>query len=143
MQHNLAITPLLQSHILEFSSIIPFKRAMDLLKSAIPTTKVSASQAQRLVQHFGNLEQMEELLQNPGFDLSQKKEESEVPILYIQADGGYLLTDEGNQETKVGRLFGAHHIKQVSADNEEVRLRNMLEQSDYLAHLGSSDDFIV
>jgi len=127
--------------MLEYSNTVPFKQAMDLLKTAIPSAKVSASQAQRLVQHFGNLPEMEDLLQSPGFSLS-KEEEVEAPILYIQADGGHLLTDEDYKETKVGRLFAGHHIKQVSSDNQEVNLRNELEHSDYIAHLGSCDEFI-
>jgi len=114
---------------------------MELLKTAIPSAIVSASQSQRLVQYFGNLPEMEDLLQTPGFSLSKQQDE-EVPILYLQADGGHLLTDEKYKETKVGRLFAGEHIKQISSDNQEVSLRNKLEHSDYMAHLGCSDDFI-
>jgi hypothetical protein len=143
IKHDLAITPLLQSHILEFSNNLPFERAMDLLQTAIPSAKAGASQAQRLVQHFGHLPELEELLQAPGFDLASESSSGSPQILYTQVDGGHLLTDDGCRETKVGRLFGASYIKQVSTDNEEVMLRNVLEKSDYLAHMGHYEEFVA
>lgn len=141
IQHRFAITPLLQSHLLEFSNDLPFDRAISLIATAIPSARVSSSQAQRLVQHFGELDEMEELLQSPGFGLNKSPDTHKVEVLYLQADGGHLSTDEGYRETKVGRLFAAHQIDQVSSDNEEVSLRNRIEHSDYLAHLGSHTDF--
>ena len=141
VKHRFAITPLLQSHLLEFSNDLPFERASALLATAIPSAQVSSSQAQRLTQHFGGLDQMEELLQSPGFDIDKTPDTPELEVLYVQADGGHLSTDEGYRETKVGRLFAAHQIKQVSTDSEEVNLRNHIDRSDYLAHLGTHTDF--
>jgi len=142
MRHDMAISPLLQSHILEFSNALPFNRAMKLLRTAIPSAQVNASQAQRLVQHFGKLEEMEQLLRTPGFGIAADAVDSEPAVFYAQVDGGHLLTDEGFRETKVGRLFAGHHIKQISSGDEEVNLRNSLEKSDYLAHMGYYEDFI-
>lgn len=129
--------------MLEFSNALPFQPAMSLLKTALPSARLSASQAQRLVQHFGGLDEVEELLQSPGFDIPGSSAEDGKSVLYIQADGGHLLTDDGYKETKVGRLFCGQHIKQVSSDNDEVMLRNKLEHSDYLAHLGNYKDFVA
>ena len=142
VQHDIAITPLLQSHMLEFSSNLPFKRAMDLLKTAIPSTKVNASQAQRLMQHIGHLAEMEQLLQTPGFEPSATSEDDDSDVLYLEVDGGHILTDEGFRETKVGRLFSAQHINKVSSENEDVILRSELSESDYLAHLGHYKKFV-
>lgn len=111
------------------------------MSTAIPSAQVSSSQAQRLTQHFGELDQMEELLQRPGFGTGEKQDASAVEVLYAQADGGHLSTDEGYRETKVGRLFAAHQIEQISTDNEEVNLRNQIGCSDYLAHLGTHTEF--
>lgn len=127
--------------MLEFSNVQPFKRAMELLQTAIPSAQVSASQAQRLVQHFGHLEEMEEVLQSPGFNMADDASSQAPHVLYLQVDGGHLLTDEGYRETKVGRLFGGHHIKRVSSDNEGITIRNELDKSDYMAHLGNYEDF--
>ena len=142
INHRFAITPLLQSHLLEFSNDLPFERAVSLLSTAIPSAQVSSSQAQRLTQHFGGLDQMEELLQSPGFGADQTQGTPAVEVLYVQADGGHLSTDDGYRETKVGRLFAAHQVKQISTDHEEVNLRNRIDCSDYLAHLGTHTDFI-
>lgn len=135
----MAVTPLLQSHVLEFSNALPFGSAMELLKSVLRSSEVNSSQAQRLVQYFGNLEQMESILQKPGFCLDNKTEED---ILYVEVDGGHILTDEGYRETKVGRLFGGQHIVQVSSSDELVDVRNKLECSDYIAHYGHYKDFV-
>lgn len=76
----------------------------------------------------------------PGFPgPSEVKPVSEV--LYAQVDGGYLFTDEGYQETKVGRVFKASHIDRISSDNEGVKRRNQLGRSDYMANLGHYEAF--
>lgn len=129
--------------MLEFANALPFKPAMSLLQTALPAARLGSSQAQRLAQHFGALDAMEELLQSPGFDMPVPAEAaSGKSVLYIQVDGGHLLTDDGYKETKVGRLFCGQHIKQVSSDDEEVMLRKELEHSDYLAHLGHYKEFV-
>lgn len=116
---------------------------MLLLQTALPAAGLSSSQAQRLAQHFGALDATQELLQSPGFDVPEPAQDGSGPsVLYIQADGGHLLTDGGYKETKVGRLFCGQHIKQVSSENGEVMLRNELEHSDYLAHLGHYKEFV-
>lgn len=142
IKHQYAITPLLQSHLLEFSNDLPFERATTLLTTAIPSAQVSSSQAQRLTQYYGSLDQMEELLQSPGFGVDKTQDSPPVEVLYVQADGGHLSTDDGYRETKVGRLFAAHQVEQISTEDEEVNLRNRIDRSDYLAHLGAHTDFI-
>lgn len=146
MNHRLAISPLLQSHMLEFANEQPFGRAMSLLHTALPAVNMSSSQSQRLTQHIGSLSALEELLTIPGFDFEQQEnnqleEPKSEDVLYVQVDGGHLRTDEGYRETKVGRIFGGHHFIKKSSDNENVDLRMQLEKSDYLAQLGSHVDF--
>jgi len=135
----MAITPLLQSHVLEFSNALPFDSAMNLLKTVLGSSEVNSSQAQRLVQYFGNLDQMEDILQEPGFNLDSDEEQD---VLYVEVDGGHILTDDGYRETKVGRLFGGQHIVQMSSGHEQVNLRNKLECSDFIAHYGHYKDFV-
>ena len=90
------------------------------------------------MQHFGQLPGVEEALLRPGFTC---KADDEPATLYAMVDGGHLLTDEGYRETKVGRVFAAEHLQQVSTDEEQVKCRMRLERSDYLAHLGHYRDF--
>lgn len=144
--HSFSISPLLQSHILEFATDLPFERAMVLLQTALPEAEVNSSQSQRLMQYFGNLSQTEEILTTPGpgFQVEEPgKEVEEAPdkVLYVEVDGGHLRTDEGYRETKVGRIFSDQHRIKKSSDDEQVIRRMELEYSDYLAHLGSHHEF--
>lgn len=141
MKHSIAISPLLQSHILEFANEQPFERAMALLSTALPAVQIGSSQSQRLTQYFGNLAQVEEILSSPGFDFEQAAsnqggDPTPDEVLYVQVDGGHLRMDEGFRETKVGRIFAGHHCIKKSSDNEGVNRRIELASSDYLAHLG-------
>lgn len=145
-RHSFAISPLLQSHVLEFSNDQPFERAMALLQTALPCAQVNSSQSQRLMQYFGNLEQTEAILITPGSgfhsaDSSAEQTDASGNVLYVQVDGGHLRTDEGFRETKVGRIFASHHRIQKSSDDEQVRRRMELTSSDYLAHLGTHTEF--
>lgn len=145
MKHTFAISPLLQSHILEFANEQPFDRAMALLETALPAAKVGSSQSQRLVQYFGNHPDIEEILSRPGFNFDDpapdQNQEPIAEVLYVQVDGGHLRTDEGFRETKVGRIFGGHQLMKKSSDNEGVNRRMELASSDYLAHLGHHLEF--
>jgi len=98
------------------------------------------SQSQRLMQYYGDLDEIEKELVERGFEAEESSKKGNE-VLYVQVDGGHLLTDEGYRETKVGRVFKGSHLKQISSDNEVVELRNKLEQSDYLANLGYYESF--
>lgn len=137
MEHSFNISPLLQSHMLEFSYQLPFNRAMKLLNTVLYKSNIGSSQSQRLMQYFGQLDELETELIERGFEGESLSPE----VLYTQVDGGHLLTDDGYRETKVGRIFKCSHIKQISTDNEGVELRNKLAQSDYLANLGYYQTF--
>lgn len=143
MKHTFAISPLLQSHLLEFANEQPFDRAMALLQTALPAAEVGSSQSQRLTRHFGNLPDVEEILSSPGFDFDEPATEQQQSekVLYVQVDGGHLRTDEGFRETKVGRVFGGHQLTKISSDNQDVNRRMELASSDYLAHLGNHFEF--
>lgn len=139
MEHSFHISPLLQSHILEFAQHLPYKRAMQLLNSMLCRTNVGSSQAQRLMQYFGTLSQVEEQVKAPGFepvDVKNSTLDHQKEVLYAQVDGGHLLTDDGYREVKVGRIFKHDAVKCISIDNQQVNKRNQVEQSDYLANLG-------
>lgn len=140
MKHHFNISPLLQSHTLEFAYQLPFSRAMRLLNTVLTRANIGASQSQRLMQYFGNLNEVEEALKNKGFQptLSGSLQKE---TLYAQVDGGHLLTDEGYRETKVGRIFKSSSIQQISTNHQGVDQRNHINQSDYLASLGYYKSF--
>ena len=140
VKHSFNVSPLLQSHVLEFTHQLPFNRAVKLLNIVLPNVEMGSSQAQRLMQYFGELESVEKELIERGFE-ADKPKSKDKETLYVQVDGGHLLTDDGYRETKVGRIFKGSDITQISTDNEGVKLRNKLNQSDYLANLGYYKSF--
>lgn len=140
MQHQFNVSPLLQSHTLEFAYQLPFSRAMKLLNTVLTRANIGASQSQRLMQYFGNLDEVEATLKNRGFE-QELSETKQKEALYAQVDGGHLLTDEGYREAKVGRIFKSSSIKQISTKHQEVNKRNQISQSDYLANLGYYKSF--
>lgn len=127
-EHSFAISPLLQSHMLEFSNSQPFERGIELLNSVLPAVKMGSSQSQRLMQYYGDMEETEELLTSPGFDTTECQSEEDrppaEPILYVEVDGGHLPTDDGYRETKVGRILQGIILKRsrliIKALNLEI-----------------------
>ena len=94
MKHTYNISPLLQSHTLEFVHQLPFDRAIKLLNTTLPRVKMGPSQAQRLMQYFGELSEVEDQLLQRGFEVEKPKGKGKE-TLYVQVDGGHLLTDDG------------------------------------------------
>lgn len=127
--------------MLELSSELPFDRAASVLNTLLPRAEVGSSQAQRLTQYFGDLDETQALLEEPGFKLEPEKEGERQHVIYVQADGGQIRTEEGYREIKVGRIFSASHLEKKSSENEEVKLRMALSNSDYIAILGGHNEF--
>lgn len=65
----------------------------------------------------------------------------EGEMIYGSMDGSMILTDEGWQEVKVGRVFSSSS-RVAAGQKGEKATRFKLESSTYCAHLGSSDEFI-
>ena len=143
---NFCASPRLQSHLLEFSADQPFERGVKLLRTALPGVSAGATTAQRLMQHYGNLGEVEDLLQQPGFDggggeAARGEGDEADEVLYLQVDGGHLRTDDGFRETKVGRLFSSYGLQQVSSQTADIQRRCALEASDFVAQLGYYGEF--
>jgi len=136
MEHSFKVSPLLQIQTLEFAYQLPYDRAMKLLNTVLPRANMGASQAQRLMDYYGSSEELQNALEERGFAIENAKE-----VLYAQVDGGHLLTDDGYQETKIGRIFKGADIRMISSENQLVDKRNKIERSDYIAHLGHFKNF--
>jgi hypothetical protein len=82
-------------------------------------------------------EQIEDTdLQTPSADLATRLADVEQTT-YGMVDGSFLLTQEGWQETKVGRVFGAYPY----CDLETKELGWVMENSQYVAHRGHYSQF--
>lgn len=111
-----------------------YSASNDLFKAFL-NIDVSASQVYRVSSVLGH--QIESDLQQ---DISHPEWEQEE-VIYGSMDGSMLLTDQGWQAVKVGRIFSSTARRQAGQKGD-TGLRYELAQSTYCAHLGSSVDFI-
>lgn len=113
-----------------------FKEAEEVINT-LTKADVNAKQIERLCHHYGqSLE--DELLGNIEVHSYQEvlPGESEKHH-YVSVDGSmYLTREEGWKEIKLGRIYKDEDLMTVSKD------RGGLLNSTYIAHLGSSKDFL-
>jgi len=58
-------------------------------------------------------------------------------VVYAQADGAMLLTEEGYKENKLARLFKASDLKESVVEDRGGHITSSL----YTAHLGAVEGF--
>jgi uncharacterized protein UPF0236 len=90
---------------------------------------VSPAQAYRITDTYGQLVS-DDLLQSPETEPVVSTE-----VVYAEADGSMVFTDDGWQEVKVGRVFRSQDIRARAVE------QNYIEKSQYAAHLGHYTDF--
>jgi hypothetical protein len=91
---------------------------------------ISSAQAYRITNACGELVG-EDLLQSPETEPVAANE-----VVFAEADGSMVFTDDGWQEVKVGRVFRSEDIKPQGKD------RNYIEKSQYASNLGHYEDFV-
>ena len=91
---------------------------------------IASSQIYRLTNHYGAAIEA---------DLDQPVVTDQPPtgIVYVQADGGMLLTDEGYKENKLSRIFKATALKKSPVEDRGGHIESSL----FTAHLGNATDF--
>ncbi|MDC1266282.1 UPF0236 family protein [Flavobacteriaceae bacterium] len=113
-----------------------FKEAEEIINT-LTGANVKAKQIERLCHLYGqSLE--DKLLYNIEVNAYEQvlPEESEK-LHYVSVDGSmYYTRDEDWKEIKLGRIYKEEDIAEVSKDRCE------LQSSTYVAHLGSSKDFL-
>jgi hypothetical protein len=72
-------------------------------------------------------------------DLYTGLEDVQAEVVYAQADGSMILTEEGWREVKVGRVFGSDAV--VKQGSETALDRTQLASSVYCAYLGDHQGF--
>mgnify|MGYP000856805919 CR=1 FL=1 len=125
-------SPFLQEKLTELGCDEVFGEVPERISSLLGIT-VSQSQVYRTCQNVA--EQLEEKeINTPGEVLiaTQSKQDEQV---YAMIDGSMIFTDDGWQETKVGRIFQAKHC----IENEEHRWE--MGTSHYTARRGYYADF--
>jgi len=113
-----------------------FKEAEEVINT-LTDANVNAKQIERICHHYGqSLE--DDLLNNIEVHGYQEvlAEESKK-LHYVSVDGSMYFTREENwKEVKLGRIYKEEDIAEVSKERCE------LQDSTYVAHLGSSKDFL-
>lgn len=128
------ISPYLQEKLVLLGSEHVFGDVPDLVHSLLGVS-LSTSSVFRTCQAVSS--QIEPLdLQAPSPQLTASLAQPQQPI-YGMVDGSFLLTKQGWQETKVGRVFGAYPYSDV----ETKALGWTLTDSEYVAHRGHYRDF--
>lgn len=141
MTVSFSISPYLQEKMLYIGQKEVFSEGADTF-SKLLQLKVCSSQIQRVCHYYGDLSELEEVLQT-AHPIEEKEETiAKDSVLYVQVDGSNLLTEAGWKEVKLGRVFSQSDIKIQVSDYQGVAPRTTIEKSDYLAYKGESASFI-
>lgn len=127
--NGFGISPYLQEKLVYVGQSEVYAQAAELIEKLLGL-HISTSQIYRLTNHYGAAIEA---------DLDQPVTTDQAPsgIVYVQADGAMLLTDEGYKENKLARIFKATALKQSPVADRG----GYIESSLFTAHLGTATDF--
>ena len=113
------------------------KQAGELAHSLLGLSNLT-SQIYRLTNHYGAAI-AQDLDQTPDLFAGQPTPSGRAAgaVVYAQADGAMLLTDEGYKGVKLGRIFPATALKESVVDERGGHIESSL----FVVHLGLSTDF--
>lgn len=128
--NGFSISPYLQEKLIFLGQMEVYQQAGEVVEKLLGLS-VSVSQIYRLTTHYGqaieaDLEQIE-----PRSDVAEKG------VVYAQADGAMVLTEEGYKENKLARIFPATALKESPVEDRGGHIETSL----FIAHLGSAPDF--
>jgi len=127
--NNFGISPYLQEKLVFLGQLEVYDQAAQVAQTLLGLS-ISSSQIYRLTNHYGAAIEA---------DLDQPVATDELPtgIIYVQADGAMLLTDEGYKENKLSRIFEATALKKSPVADRGGHIESSL----FTAHLGNVVDF--
>ena len=113
-----------------------FKEAEEVINS-LTGAEVNAKQVERICHHYGDSLEQEQLYNIEVKGYQEVLPEESRKCHYVSVDGSmYYTREDGWKEIKLGRIYKHEDLMEVSKDRCE------LLSSDYVAHLGSSKDFL-
>lgn len=127
--NGFGISPYLQEKLVFLGQLEVYDQAAQLAQKLLGLS-VATSQIYRLTNHYGAAIEA---------DLGQPMATPKPPetVVYAQADGAMLLTEQGYKENKLARLFGASSLR----ESPVLDRGGHIESSLYVAHLGGVTDF--
>ncbi len=135
--NGFGISPYLQEKLIFLGQSEVYKQAGELAFSFLGLPNLT-SQIYRLRTHYGaaiaqDLDLAPDFASLPEAPLGGAVGE----VIYAEADGAMLLTDEGYKEAKLGRVFPASALKESIVDERGGHIESSL----FVGHLGISTDF--
>lgn len=127
--NGFGLSPYLQEKLVFLGQLEVYDQAAHVAKTLLGLT-IASSQIYRLTNHYGAAIEA---------DLDQPVANHQPPtgIVYVQADGAMLLTDEGYKENKLSRVFEATALRQSPVADRGGHIESSL----FTAHLGTATDF--
>lgn len=134
--NGFGISPYLQEKLVLLGQLEVYDQAAQLAKDLLGLS-VARSQIYRLTNHYGAA--IEAHLNEPKAEPAptQGQPNPSAGVVYVQADGAMLLTEEGYKETKLARIFAATSMRQSVVEGRGGHIDFSL----YTAHLGAVAEF--
>lgn len=124
-----SVSPYFQELLVYMGQHTCYEQAGEMIEKLLGVS-VNAMQIQRLTTSYGA--RVGELLEQT----TAAEVVAEDQVMYAQVDGGMLLTrEQGWQEAKLGRVFSSQASYASASD------RGAVHHSEYVAHLGTHQDF--
>lgn len=133
---NFQISSYLQDILCYLGQLTTFEEGSEVMEK-LTGQKVNAKQIERVSHYYGNMleENFERSIENG--EEAKYKEEDKNEVHYAQVDGGMVLTREDSwKEMKLARIFKDENDIEISKN------RNLITESQYVAHLGDHKKFL-
>lgn len=124
------ISPVMQELMVYAGQWDAYGKGVELL-GKLAQVEVGGTQLFRVSNAYGSL--LEPLMEVAP----AAKEVGEASAVYAEMDGSMILTEEGWQEVKVGRVFREEDCRESTGQKRG----NVIEQSEYAAYLGHYQGF--
>ena len=132
----MSISSFAQETMCHMGQHLVFKEAEEVI-NGLTGADINAKQIERICHHYGDSLEQQQLydIEVKGYrEVSPTESEQ---LHYVSVDGSmYFTREEDWKEVKLGRIYKHEDLVEVSKDRCE------LQGSDYVAHLGSSKDFL-
>jgi hypothetical protein len=127
--NGFGISPYLQEKLVYLAQLETYQQAAEVADTLLGIS-IHSSQLYRLATYYGQVIES---------DLDQARADEPVltGLVYAQADGCMVLTEEGYKETKLARIFKASDLQESVVEDRG----GCIGASLYTAHLGSAADF--
>jgi len=136
------ISPYFQELQVYLGQQLDYRSAALTIGKLLSNAQVDDSQIHRLCNHYGSLSEISDLVQEVESSPKIAKNNDQEEVTYVGVDGHFLLTDDGWEEVKLGRVFSSKDIIFGTKSPDIHRVRNQIQHSNYLAHHGNCKKFI-